>query len=132
MGKTEPKITELKAGYLYIQETKLKTLDFVPKKTAAEFKDNYAMHDIAGDIIRAYMKQRHIKVIDYADDKRDVRVWEAGYDKPDAIIWNPELQLAFIDWKGHNTRTWILNQRAYNSYIRYSEKYQIPIFCIWA
>lgn len=109
----------------------MKSLETEPIKTGEQFRDNYKKHDLARDIVLAYMKQRHIKVIDYGDDRREERVWEAGKDKPDAIIWHPELQLAFVDWKGHKDDKWMLNERAYDSYIRYSENYEIPIYCLW-
>lgn len=109
----------------------MKELDFQPKKTTSQFLDNYKKHDEAGRIVRAFFENHHIKVIDYGEDRRNENVWERGKDRPDAIIWNPQIQLAFIDWKGHNDHRWLLNQRAYNSYLAFSEKYGIPIFVLW-
>lgn len=109
----------------------MKPLDFKTKKTDSAFQANYRKHDIAGQIVRDFMKVNKIKLIDYGDDRRKEKVWEGGEDKPDAIIWNPDIQLAFIDWKGHDDHRWILNQRAYTSYLEFSQKYGIPVFVLW-
>ena len=35
------------------------------------------------------------------------------------------------DCKGHSGNTWMLNERAYETYLEYSRTYQIPIVCSW-
>jgi len=107
----------------------MKVLDFEPKKTTAQFLDNYKKHDIALRKVTTYFQQRRFTVIHYGLDKRNERIW--GDDRPDLLIWRNGYWLAFIDCKGHSEDTWFINERAYNTYLDYSRLYQIPIVCIW-
>lgn len=107
----------------------MKQLDFQPIKTDVQFQRNYVKHDIALEFLKAYFRQRAFKVIDYGPDRRHERIW--GDDKPDILIWRNGYWLAFVDCKGHSGETWMLNKRAYETYLEYSRKYQIPIICAW-
>lgn len=107
----------------------MRQLDFEPIKSTEEFRKNYQMHDKALGILKSYLRQRNFIIINYGPDRRNERVW--GDDKPDLIIWQNGYWLAFIDCKGHSSDKWMLNERAYNTYLNYSKIYQIPIICAW-
>jgi len=109
----------------------MKPLEIEVQKTTKQFLDNYSKHDLAGIVVRELLKSKGFIVIPYGEDRRFERIWEAGEDRPNALIWKKGAQLIFIDWKGHETRKWILNERAYNSYVDYGAEFNLPVFCIW-
>lgn len=106
-------------------------LPFEPKKTTGQFLTNYQKHDRAKQIATGFFLSHAIKVIDYGDDRRYERVYFEDKARPDALLWKPELQLAFADFKGHDNYNWMLNKRAYESYIKLSNEYELPAFIIW-
>ncbi|NWF89133.1 MAG: hypothetical protein HXY50_06675 [Ignavibacteriaceae bacterium] len=54
-------------------------------------------------------------------------MWEGGKDKPDLII-SYKGKEALLDWKGKHSNRWIMNERAYQSYLDWKDKMNMPIF----
>ena len=106
----------------------MEELEFEPIKTTKEFRENYILHDCAYVIIELILDELSISYIHFGEDMRDKRVWAKGKDKPDYYIESP---LCYMDIKGHRGRTFILNKRAYDSYIWWGEKTSGGSYCVW-
>lgn len=112
----------------------MEELNFKPKKTKEEFLNNYVLHDIAKKIGEQELKNRGFDLCDYGEDRRGEKVWEAGKDKPDAIIKYLGKELCLIDWKGKNKgdSMGIINVRAFYSYCKISEEKKLPVYlCVY-
>ncbi|MCF8259982.1 MAG: hypothetical protein K9J12_04355 [Melioribacteraceae bacterium] len=105
----------------------MKELDFKPAKSKTDFRQNYKLHDLAEWNGKNLLTQWGIKFADFGEDKRFHKVWEKGGDKPDTVLESNN-KIAFIDWKGKSKPFWIINKRAYKSYIQWSEKHNAPVF----
>ena len=105
----------------------MEKLDFRPAKSKSDFRRNYKLHDKAEESGKNLLTQWGIKFSDFGEDKRFERVWEKGADKPDLIL---ELRgnKAFLDWKGKSKSGWLVNERAYQSYMNWSKKHNMPMF----
>lgn len=109
----------------------MEPLDFEVKKTVKQFHSNYRLHDQATKAIVPIIYNMGFKLKPFGEDARYLKVWAKGQDKPDAILTKNGKDLAFIEWKGHSHRTWMLNSRAYRSYLEHGRKHQLPVILIW-
>lgn len=105
----------------------MKELDFRPHKSTKEFRNNYRLHDIAEVCGKNLLTQWGIKFDLFGKDKRSEKVWEQGKDKPDLII-SYKGKDALLDWKGKHSSKWLMNERAYNAYLDWSNKMKLPVF----
>ena len=104
----------------------MKNLDFNPSKTTKDFRKNYELHDIAEFHGKNLLTQWGFKCSDFGEDNRYKKVWEKGADKPDTIISYKE-KSALLDWKGKRGAKWFVNERAINSYKKWSTEFGLPI-----
>lgn len=105
----------------------MKELDFKPHKSTKEFRNNYKLHDITEECGKNLLIQWGIKFNLFGKDRRYEKVWEKGKDKPDLII-SYQGKDALLDWKGKHTSKWIMNERAYQSYLDWKTKMNMPAF----
>lgn len=105
----------------------MKELDFQPHKSTEEFRKNYRLHDVAESYGKSLLIQWGIKFDLFGKDRRYEKVWEKGKDKPDLII-SYKGKEALLDWKGKHTSKWIMNERAYQSYLAWKNKMNMPVF----
>ena len=105
----------------------MKELDFQPHKSTEEFRKNYRLHDVAESCGKSLLIQWGIKFDLFGKDRRYEKVWEKGKDKPDLII-SYKGKEALLDWKGKHTSKWIMNERAYQSYLAWKNKMNMPVF----
>ena len=108
----------------------MKKLDFLPKKSAAAFRKNYKLHDLAEEMGKNLLIQWGIRFKNFGEDKRYEKVWEKGDDKPDAII-SYGGKSALIDWKGKRKSGWIVNKRAVDAYQMWSKKFNLPSMLVF-
>ena len=108
----------------------MKELDFQPHKSTEEFRKNYRLHDIAELCGKSLLIQWGIKFDLFGKDRRYEKVWEKGKDKPDLII-SYKGKEALLDWKGKHTSKWIMNERAYQSYLAWKNKVNMPVFVVF-
>ena len=67
----------------------------------------------------------------FGEDKRYEKVWEKGKDKPDIII-TYKGKSALVDWKAKRKPHWLVNKRAIDSYLCWSNNLQLPaIICFF-
>ena len=104
----------------------MKNLDFNPSKSTKDFRKNYELHDIAEFHGKNLLTQWGFKCSDFGEDNRYKKVWEKGADKPDTIISYKE-KSALLDWKGKRGARWFVNERAINSYKKWSVEFGLPI-----
>ena len=105
----------------------MKELDFKPHKTTEEFRNNYKLHDLAEECGKNLLVQWGIKFDLFGKDRRYEKVWERGKDKPDLII-SYKGKEGLLDWKGKHTSRWIMNERAYQSYLDWKNKMNMLVF----
>jgi hypothetical protein len=105
----------------------MKDLNFRPHKSKEEFRNNYKLHDQAEMLGKNLLIQWGIKFDIFGKDRRYEKVWEGGKDKPDLII-SYKGKEALLDWKGKHSTKWIMNERAYNSYLDWKNKMKMPVF----
>jgi hypothetical protein len=105
----------------------MKELDFQPRKSTEEFRRNYKLHDLAEECGKNLLIQWGIKFEIFGKDRRYEKVWESGKDKPDLLI-SYKGKDALLDWKGKHTSRWIMNERAYQSYLDWKSKMKMPVF----
>ena len=105
----------------------MKELDFKPHKSTEEFRANYKLHDMAEVCGKNLLIQWGIKFDLFGKDRRYEKVWENGKDQPDLII-SYKGKEALLDWKGKHTSKWIMNERAYQSYLAWKNKMNMPVF----
>ncbi len=71
--------------------------------------------------------------VPFGEDRRNERVWEMGKDKPDRKILKNGREIALVDWKGKSKDYWMINERAYNGYLEWSNKLKLPVYvAIWS
>lgn len=104
----------------------MKKLDFNPSKSTKDFRKNYKLHDIAEYNGRNLLVQWGFSCTEFGEDNRFKKVWEKGEDKPDAIISYND-KTALLDWKGKHGSTWLVNERALNSYQKWSTELKLPL-----
>jgi len=105
----------------------MKELDFKPHKSKEEFRNNYKLHDLAEQLGKNLLIQWGIRFDIFGKDRRYGRVWEKGKDKPDLII-SYKGKNALLDWKGKHNSKWLMNERAYQSYLEWKTKMNMPVF----
>jgi len=105
----------------------MKELDFQPHKSREEFRKNYKLHDLAEQFGKNLLIQWGFKFEIFGKDRRYEKVWEGGKDKPDLII-SYKGKEALLDWKGKHSPRWIMNERAYQSYLAWKNKMNMPVF----
>jgi len=111
----------------------VKDLDFQVIKDENKFLDNYDLSDRAAAIGDALLRKNGLEPIPYGEDRRHEHVWEAGKDKPDRKILKGGREIALLDWKGKSKDYWMVNERAYNGYLEWSEKLRLPVYvAIWS
>ena len=110
----------------------MKKLDIPVAKSRAEFHRNYELHTLAQEIGERWLRRWGFEVERFGEDARYRRVWEAGADKPDAIILHRGVPVALVDWKAKATAHWWMNRRAYQSYLRWEQKRALPAFVVFA
>jgi hypothetical protein len=104
----------------------MKKLDFKPYKSKDDFRNNYKLHDMAEEFGKNLLTQWGVSFKPFGEDRRYQPVWEKGEDKPDILI-SYKGKEALLDWKGKRSPNWILNKRAAESYLRWSNQLQIPV-----
>jgi hypothetical protein len=104
----------------------MKELDFRPAKSKADFRSNYKLHDLAEKVGKNLLIQWGIEFYEFGEDKRYEKLWEKGEDKPDVILKYKGTS-ALLDWKGKHSKSFIVNTRAVNSYLRWQEKMNMPV-----
>jgi hypothetical protein len=109
----------------------MKKLDFEVIKTTEIFEKNYTLHDIASEIGDKVITTSGFIVKEFGKNRRYERVWEAGEDKPDRIIFKDNKPIFLLDWKAKTRYNYIMNERAYNSYMDASRKLGIPCWVIF-
>ena len=91
-------------------------------KSEKQFLRNYKLHDLAEIEGKKILSKLGYKTEGYGEDRRYEDVWEAGEDKPDCKIIFNNHEICLLDWKGKKS-DWVgINERAYKSYIKISEK----------
>ena len=105
--------------------------DFELIKKKEIFLKNYNLHDIASSIGDKMLTSMGFELEEFGKDERYRAVWEAGKDKPDRIVLKDGRTLFLLDWKGKASEKFIMNQRAYLSYLKYSEKMDLPCWVIF-
>lgn len=105
----------------------MKDLNFRPHKTKEAFRNNYKLHDLAEEFGKNLLIQWGFSFEIFGKDRRYEKVWEGGKDKPDLII-SYKGKNALLDWKGKHSTKWIMNERAYNSYLTWKTKMKMPVF----
>ena len=105
----------------------MEDLDFQPHKSKEEFRKNYKLHDLAESYGKNLLIQWGIEFSEFGKDRRYEKVWEKGKDKPDLII-SYKGKEALLDWKGKHSAKWLMNERAYNAYLEWKSKMNMPVF----
>lgn len=104
----------------------MKELNFQPVKSREDFRKNYEVHDMAEFHGKNLLLQWGIDFNDFGNDRRYEKVWEKGDDKPD-IVGEYIGHRFLLDWKGKTKEAYWVNKGAIESYINWSEKFNIPI-----
>ena len=105
-------------------------LDFRPSKSKEDFRKNYKLHDLAEYNGKNLLTQWGIKFREFGEDKHYEALWEKGKDKPDLLI-SANNKKVFLDWKGKNGRTWLVNKRAVEAYEKWRSKYGLPVIIVF-
>ncbi len=102
-------------------------------KEEKKFLENYDLSDRAAAIGDALLRQNGLEPLSFGEDRRNERVWEAGKDKPDRRILKSGREIALLDWKGKSKDHWMINERAYNGYVEWGVKLNLPVYvAIWS
>jgi len=104
----------------------MKNLDFNPQKSTDDFRKNYKLHDIAEFNGKNLLTQWGFTCHEFGEDNRYKKVWEKGEDKPDSII-SYKNKSALLDWKGKHGSTWLVNERAFKSYQKWSKEFGLHV-----
>lgn len=99
----------------------MKELDFRPHKSKSDFRKNYKLHDLAEQHGKNLLTQWGVRFKSFGEDRRYQKLWEKGKDKPDQIITINNKQI-LLDWKSKHKPYWILNKRAYDSYLKWGRQ----------
>ncbi len=104
----------------------MKELNFNPKKSTQEFRDNYKLHDLAEEVGLNLLVQWGFNFESFGKDRRYEKLWEKGEDKPDMIItYNGKS--ALLDWKGKQSKGWLVNERAVKAYENWERKLKMKV-----
>jgi len=109
----------------------MKELDFEPIKSKRQFLTNYEKHDEAIKLLKDYLSHTEFSSKPFGEDRRYEHIWEKGRDKPDCQLFSGQTLIALTDVKGHSGSTFMLNKRAYNSYLRWAQLLKVPCYIIW-
>ena len=111
----------------------MRELDFDPIKTKRNFLENYELSDRAAQMGDEMLRKNGFTPVPFGEDRRNERVWEVGKDKPDRKILKDSREIALVDWKGKSKDYWMINERAYNGYLKWSSKLRLPVYvAIWS
>jgi hypothetical protein len=111
----------------------LKKLEFNPVKSKQKFLENYELSDRAAQMGDEMLRKNGFDPVPFGEDRRNERVWEAGKDKPDRKILKNNREIALVDWKGKSREYWMINERAYNGYLEWGSKLNLPVYvAIWS
>ncbi len=111
----------------------MKSLDYPVKKTESFFLRNYSLSDKAAHRGDEMLRSNGLETVPFGEDRRFEKVWEAGGDKPDRIIRKDGRDIALLDWKGKKKDDWMINERAYNSYLEWGSRLGLPVYvAIWS
>ena len=104
-------------------------------KTTKQFHINYSLHDIAEAEGVKILSNLGYEACAYGEDRRYDNVWEAGEDKPDCSIIRKKEKgevLCLLDWKGKRSSGYMINKRAYDSYLKISQNIQKSVIIAMA
>lgn len=113
----------------------MESRDFTVIKTEQQFQRNYSLHDIAEKAGTEILKSKGYSTIPFGEDRRNEYVWENGKDKPDCFIMHSQIEdkkICLLDWKGKATSGYIINERAYNSYLKICAEMSLPLIIAMA
>ena len=111
----------------------MKKLGFDVVKSKEKFLENYELSDQAAEKGDALLRKSGLKPIPFGEDRRNEKVWEAGEDKPDRKILKNGREIALLDWKGKTKDYWMINERAYDGYLEWGTKLNLPVYvAIWS
>jgi len=108
----------------------MEPLDFKVVKSKETFLKNYELHDWAIATAKPILESWGFQFKLFGEDRRFQEEWEKGRDKPDDFILSKGKKIALVDWKGKNKKFFGMNKRAYDSYLKWSEELELPIFCV--
>lgn len=108
----------------------MKELNFNPVKDKIDFLKNYSLHDLAEMSGKNLLIQWGFGFTNFGEDLRKEKVWEKGKDKPDLKI-NYKSNSALIDWKGKHDPIWKLNKRAFDAYLLWGKKLNLPVLVVF-
>lgn len=105
--------------------------DFRVKKTEEQFLNNYKLHDKAELLGNDILHKFGYQTIPFGEDRRHEIVWEAGRDKPDCFIIkrndSQKRKICMLEWKAKRSDLFRINERAYISYARLTEKMELRL-----
>lgn len=104
----------------------MEELDFRPAKSRTAFRSNYKLHDLAERLGKNLLTQWGFEFFTFGQDQRFKRVWEKGKDKPDLIL-EYKGNVAFLDWKGKKTGSYLVNERAIKAYEYWRQEFKYPV-----
>jgi hypothetical protein len=111
----------------------LKELGFPVAKGGDKFIENYELSDRAAVRGDALLRANGLESVQFGEDRRYERVWEAGEDRPDRKVRRAGRDIALLDWKGKKKDDWMMNERAYNAYLKWGERLGLPVYvAIWS
>lgn len=110
----------------------MKKLDIQVAKSREAFHRNYRLHDLAQEIGERWLKRWGFGIVRFGEDARYQRLWEAGQDKPDAIVMRSGKPVALLDWKAKSSPQWWMNNRAFRAYLEWENRWHVPAFVAFA
>ena len=111
----------------------MKKLGFPVVKSKGKFIENYELSDQAAERGDALLRANGLESVQFGEDRRSESVWEAGEDKPDRKIRKAGRDIALLDWKGKKKDDWMMNERAYNTYLKWGDRLGLPVYvAIWS
>jgi len=111
----------------------VKDLKFDPLKSEEKFLENYRLSDRAAEMGDEMLRKNGFDSVPFGEDRRNERVWEVGEDRPDRKVLRDGREIALVDWKGKSKDYWMINERAYNGYLKWSNKLGLPVYvAIWS
>lgn len=113
----------------------MKEKDFKVIKSEKDFHRNYILHDLAESAGAKILIAKGYSTRPFGEDRRHENVWEAGEDKPDCFVIKSSYtgkNLCLLDWKGKKSNGYMINERAYNSYIKICSTLNLPLIIAMA
>lgn len=102
-------------------------------KSRDKFISNYELSDQAAQRGDSILGANGFEPVQFGEDRRNEPVWEAGDDKPDRKVRKAGRDIALLDWKGKKKDDWMMNERAYNAYLKWGEQLGLPVYvAIWS